>query len=203
MKHTIFILLCFCSLGGTSICEIDETAIDVRLEIRTKETILKKGTPPNIEVYLMNKGDKLVNLVQPGDGSESGWRTPMVKWSTRIVELKSVPQERYADSQTHLVSFPLWFGAGARCGNVEGLKRDQIISILPRQEVNLKVFWNWRAPELRGMEGKYGVKFFYENKPDIVWKGAGYNDPDALEIVRTKTAAVQLESNELIFEVVE
>lgn len=206
MRCAILFFICFFSFGNLSVDNPtnsnDTTTVDVRLEIRAKEKVIRKGTTPNVEVFLINKGDKLVNLVQPGDGSESGWRTPMVKWSTRIIEQKSVPVEYYEDSKEHWVSFPLRLSGLSRCGMIDGLKREQIITLLPKQEVMLKS-WVSKPSLLGGRLGKYGVKFFYENKPDIVWKGAGYNDPDALEIVRTKTAAVQLESNELIFEVVE
>lgn len=207
MKYAILFLTCVFFFRNFRIdktsCPNDAEAADIRLEIRANATVLKGGALPNVEAYLVNTGCKLVNLVQPGDGSESGWRTPMVRWSKRIAEIKSVPKELYSHFKTHMVSFPLRFYAGARCGNVDGLKRKQIITLLPKQEVKLDKIWDGQLLTLADKAGKYGVKLFYENKPDIIWKGAGYNDPDALEIVRTKTAAVQLESNELIFEVVE
>src|SRR4051812_31811566 len=32
------------------------------------------------EVTVVNRGKEAVKLVQPGDGSESGWRTPIIEW---------------------------------------------------------------------------------------------------------------------------
>ncbi len=201
MKYPIILIACILSFGsrGTDKFVYPDAleAVDVRLEIRAKEQLIKKGTYPNVEVFLINNGDKLVNLVQPGDGSLSGKRTPMIMWSWRIIDMPLYMDEFYPYYQKHPEKFPEKFEYFSGCGTVNGLKRAEILTLRPKEEIKLSE-WIGR-PQVGHLVGKFGIKFFYENKPDIKCGG----DPEALEIVRTKTAAVQLESNELIFEVVE
>ncbi|MBI1225909.1 MAG: hypothetical protein GC192_11795 [Bacteroidetes bacterium] len=197
MKYAVLLFVSLCFLGGTSISEVEENTVDVHLEIRAKEIVLKKGAIPNVEVFLVNKGDKLVNLVQPGDGSLSGKRTPRIMWSWRVIDMPLYKDEYYPYYQKHPEKFPEKFEYFSGCGTYNGLKRSEIITLRPKEEVKLTAWVG--QPKIGYLLGKFGIKLFYENKPDIKCGG----DPDALEIVRTKTPAVQLESNELIFEVVE
>jgi hypothetical protein len=36
-----------------------------------------------VGAYIINHGNSFVKLVQPGDGSQDGWRTPITKWSVK------------------------------------------------------------------------------------------------------------------------
>ncbi len=51
-----------------------ETKLVLRLE--TPDTSLKVKEQPQVKVTITHNGDKMVTLIQPGDGSKVGWRTP-------------------------------------------------------------------------------------------------------------------------------
>ena len=41
---------------------------------------MKRSRDAGWEVTLVNRGKADVTLIQPGDGSECGWRSPIVEW---------------------------------------------------------------------------------------------------------------------------
>ena len=56
-------------------------AEDVALKIHAPQAAIHSGDTPSFDATIINQGKKPVTLVLPGDGSESGWRTPVVGWS--------------------------------------------------------------------------------------------------------------------------
>src|SRR4051794_28079257 len=55
-----------------------EPRLELRLAITKPKDDLKKRL--TYEVTIVNRGKTSETLVQPGDGSDCGWRTPIVEW---------------------------------------------------------------------------------------------------------------------------
>src|SRR5262249_41362743 len=151
--------------------EAKTTSIDLEQSFKIKATISNRGQSP-------------VVLVQPGDGSESAWRTPIVSWSAiRITDDRKVE---------HPSKPPLY--KGLRCGNVNALEKSEIIKLAPGQSKELC----WVGWPMIEEPGTYSVVLYYFNVPDIAWKGGplGPHDPEAMRQVRDSFEC-SLTSNEL------
>jgi hypothetical protein len=88
MMRTIVLTAAFLLTGGVS-CSADplqdrqeEAPATLDLRIVAKEASMTLGQQPQITATVTNKGSTPVTLVLPGDGSESGWRTPLVGFSS-------------------------------------------------------------------------------------------------------------------------
>lgn len=133
-------------------------------------------------IRLTNMGDAPVQLVAPGDGSESGLRTPIIAWSvSNAAGPVSQKLQRDDNMINHLEPkevFDLAPGAGyALDGSVLPL-------VLP-------------GP------GKYRVNFLYRNEPHRVWTGRvmGRHDAAAMQRVQDSTPC-ELTSNTVEVEIV-
>jgi len=151
--------------------EAPETGL--ALELKGPATA-KKGEPVKLTVTLHNRGKQELTLVQPGDGSECGWRSPVVTW------LVDGPKPRVG------------FG---RCGNVNPLRASEVFVLKPGEKVELGA---WVGGPNLTMPGKYSVKLRYVNDPAMKWKGLplGNHDAAAMERVR-RSSAVSVDSNPL------
>ena len=160
----------------------------LRLAITTKNNVVSNAKPLEIEAHITNLGDKPVTLVQPGDGSNCGWRTPLIGWSVRPAGDMRHPDKPRMTSQ-------------ARCGNINTLGPDEVFTI---ESGATAKFSSWvMRPNIPG-RGKHTVVFYYENRPDLQWKGIplGRHDPAAMRKVKSSTPC-KLVSNELIVERIE
>jgi hypothetical protein len=148
----------------------DPTKPIIAVELKAAPGV-KKGQRPKFVVEVVNTSDKEITLVKPGDGSDCGWRTPVIAWAVEGVR------------PTRL----------ARCGNINALKADEVFALKPGQRAPLG---DWVGfPTLPG-PGKYKVRFRYENKPGQKWMGEplGRHDAAAMARVRGSTPAAA-ESN--------
>ena len=121
------------SLTGGVLCSADllqgrqgATPATLDLHISAKATSLTLGQQPQITATITNKGKAPVTLVLPGDGSESGWRTPLVGFSSIKID-KGKPK--------HPATVPLY--RGGRCGNVNALKSNEVFSLAPGKSQDL------------------------------------------------------------------
>ena len=155
------------------------------LKITAKKTRLKVKEYARITVTIRNRGGSAVTLVQPGDGSRWGWRTPRVGWS--VLPAKS-------PGSAHPRTPPL---PGPRCGNVNRLKPKEVFLLRPGRTKKLSGWVGF--PRFPG-PGRYRLLFYYFNDPSIRWKGIplGQHDPSTMQRVKTSTKA-SLISNELVF----
>ncbi|HEY8078951.1 MAG TPA: hypothetical protein VIF62_32690, partial [Labilithrix sp.] len=79
----------------------------------------------------------------PGDGSEVGWRTPIVTWDVRTLDGKKVELEQ------------------GRCGNMNAIHDDEIFALRPGEK---RALGDWLgAPPVP--PGEYVVRVVYENDP--------------------------------------
>jgi hypothetical protein len=132
----------------------------VAIELRALSQVIKVGESPRLTVTLVNRGTVPVVLVEPGDGSPSGWRTPLVQWST--------------DGEP-----------GLRCGNVNGLEPGEVFTLHPGESRQL---CSWVGePQLSG-PGWYLVAVRYTNRPDLEWRGLPLKEHDAATMQRVRAS---------------
>ena len=161
---------------------------ELSLLLSAETTALRVGQEPTIRIHVTNNSDETVTLVHPGDGSESGWRTPVVQWS--ILEA--------GDSAQHPAG-PDFKLKVRGCGNVNALESDEVFRLGPGETKELK---EWLPPFVK--PGSYRVKFLYANRPSMEWKGLalGVHHPGAMWRIRHSTECT-LTSNELPFTISE
>jgi hypothetical protein len=148
--------------------ECPDPATGVGITLWPVRQIVKVGDEPLLVATLVNHGGSEVVLVEPGDGSEIGWRTPEIEW--------------------HGGEAPKREG---RCGNMNGFKRDEIFVLKPGESRQL---CGWvGVPQLTG-PGKYRVALRYVNQPDHEWGGmaTSRHDEDALREVRRSNAVTAI-----------
>jgi hypothetical protein len=138
-------------------------------------------------ITISNRGSNSVTLVEPGDGSENAWRTPVIGWSVLPVN----SPEKHPDTPAP------W--SGARCGNINPFRLSEVFSLEPGKE---KQFEPWDDYSLFDKPGKYRVVLYYSNIPDMKTKGAplGDHEKGAVERIKASTPC-KLISNEVIVEV--
>lgn len=148
------------------------------------------GPPTNAEyrpilVTLVNKGDKPVSLVMPGDGSSSGWRTPLIGWSVI----------KKGEAGKHPNEVPLY--KGPRCKQMNPLQKSEIFTLQPGQSKKLE----WTSiPDQVDKPGTYRLVCYYANNPEIPWHAWRQHDPEAIKLAQQSTKCF-LRSNEIEIEV--
>lgn len=93
---------------------------------------------------LVNRGKKSVRLVVPGDGSESGWRTPVLGWTGKSADgsaAKVAPQ--------------------GRCGMMNTITKEEIFDLAPGASRELKEWVD--GPHF--VPGTYEATLRYTNDP--------------------------------------
>ena len=164
--------------------------IDLRITTENKNLSLSKKESPRVKVSLNNFTKDTILIVQPGDGSNVGWRTPIIRWS--VIDL--------TEEKPHPDTLPELQRRIARCGNMNGLSRKDIVRLQPIHGIKLKWVNN---PKIPRKTGKYSVRFYYQHKPDSEWIMKDYSEHEGKKIIREKTEEMLLISNELVFEVTE
>jgi hypothetical protein len=175
--------------------------VQAGLELRLKtSTTHVKGGKAVWEVRIVNCGKKTVTLVQPGDGSDCGWRTPIVEWvidgkvpGTGAMEVREVVKDgRNRKPELQAACLTDCAQRIARCGNINALKANEVFDIPPSKEVGLNAWVGF--PPLD--PGKHKVIVRYFNLPEYVWKGKplGEHDKKAMQRVKNSLKAA-LESN--------
>jgi hypothetical protein len=163
-------------------------AEDLDLHISCETLSIKKGTRPKIKVAVTNRGEHAVTLVQPGDGSNSRMRTPIIGWSVLAAD----------DAKAeHPKQVPLY--RGGRCGNINALKADEVFALKKNETKELGA---WIQSSSFPQAGTYRVVFYYFNEPGLKWGGIplGKHDGKAMQMVKNSTPC-ELISNELLMQV--
>lgn len=187
----------------------------VTLELRLKAVAAKVKSPQDArwEAVLVNRGKAAVTLVQPGDGSDCGWRSPIVEWVVGgkvpgaldviegAVDRKKGDKDEPAAKKPGLTPACLKPNArrGMRCGNINALKAKEVFVLKPGEQVKLN---EWIGRPSLVARGKVKVALRYFHIPDLKWKGLPLGQHDAKALAALKAApAVTLESNEVEIEV--
>jgi hypothetical protein len=146
--------------------ERSDSSSQVSLELLPCRQVIKVGEAPHFTATLINRGDHDVTLVEPGDGSSCGWRTPLLEWS----------KSKWRES---------------RCGTINALKSGEVFTLKPGGTHHLS---GWLRSPFLPRPGLYRVSLKYANDPNLKWSGIplGQDDETALEEVRhsTRMAAV-------------
>lgn len=159
---------------------------DLTLRLTANTTDLFSGEQLRLTTRIENHGAESVMLCLPGEGSECGWRTPVVGWSDIGPNDWATP---------HPSKPPL--SCGRDCGNIGGLMPEQFCTLKPGESREILV-WNPRIAYLPGHPpGTYRLRFYYLNDPGMPWQGTYYNEPRLSEMLGA-TAKCSLVSNELI-----
>src|SRR5262249_49512808 len=137
------------------------------LDLRPVRPCVLDGEP-RLTLTLVNQGPHTLTLVEPGDGSNEGWRTPVLTWSPRPPDY-------------------------ARCGNISPLKPGEVFTLEPGQR---KVLGGWARPPLPLPPGRHKLSVCYENVPHLRWSGLGLgeHDPETMDRVR-RSDRVRVVSN--------
>lgn len=143
------------------------------------EIELKAAAPgPKLTAALINRGKAPVTLVLPGDGSESGWRTPVLTWRVD----GAVPKAEFG-----------------RCGNVNALRPGEVFVLRPGER---KELGSWIGQPASLTPGKHRLTLEYANVPGLKWKGVplGKHDAETMKRVQTSTP-VRTVSNAVTVEI--
>ena len=150
----------------------------MRLELTTKKDT--QGDTAFVAT-IINGGTKPVMLVEPGDGSDVGWRTPVITWKVTTLAGANVPRPRHA-----------------RCGNVDGLDEKDVFTLKPGAR---HVLAGWLGqPSSPG--GRYSVRLVYDNDPSRKQQGVAFSPPTAAALALVKkTTVCRVESNAVIADI--
>ena len=156
-------------------------ACGVELRVRPESMVVQsdRGLIDFLRVLiaeLVNSGDDTVRLIQAGDGSGAGWRTPILSWSVSA-------GPRYA---------PSTFG---RCGNINPLREGEVFNLQPGAVRRLT---GW-VPPLPGLAaGTYRLRLSYTHDPALKWQGLELGPHDDAEMQRVRASTpCHIESNEI------
>ncbi|MCC7074940.1 MAG: hypothetical protein IT383_26755 [Deltaproteobacteria bacterium] len=139
------------------------------------------------ELTLVNLSSTTLVLVEPGDGSEMGWRTPILTWTIEPLDDAARASATLAES---------W---GRFCGNINALGANEVFELAPGAR---HTFGPWvSSPHPRG-PGRWRVSLRYQNQPTLAWGGVplGEHDGTAMQRVRA-SSAVDVTSNAIEIEV--
>ena len=160
----------------------------INLRISSEKNSVKVGEELSLKVTITNNDTESVVLVNPGDGSEHGWRTPIIQWSVlKEGNLEKHPTEPIPNNEP-------------RCGNMNSLESDEILRINSGETKDLS--WTY-LPSFQE-SGVYKVVFLYANRPYITWHGESIISHNPIALWQAKhSTEINLVSNELIFTVSE
>jgi hypothetical protein len=163
---------------ATSARELSCTA---ELRIEPRRVVAEAGTLMHLELIVRNTGTRPITLVEPGDGSHDGARTPLLQWwKTDLTGEAEGTRQRVG-----LV--------GTFCPHVNSLRRGEVFDLEPGAEKRLRREWTWPPGIVR--PGRYRVTAVYRNRP-VAWHGssAAGHDPDELgRLLRSTPCLLQAE----------
>jgi hypothetical protein len=165
-------------------------AQDLTLKIEPPTESIHVGDHSNFTVTINNQGEKPVTLVEPGDGSDCKWRTPVIGWS--------VISNNNSEAK-HPEEPPLFHGG--RCGNINAPSLKEVFTLKPKES---KKFNSWVGAPTFTTSGKFRVVFYYQNIPNLKTSGlsVGKDKQGVIEKIE-KSEACKLISNELLVEVLQ
>ncbi len=155
---------------------------DLTVQARTRSVDVSNTgmLPPEVfQVTIRNRGTETVTLVEPGDGSEVGWRTPILTWQVELV------------GAVH-ASPPY-----VRCGNINVLRPQEVFDLKPGESHVLTHL----VPAVRvTRSGTYKLRLRYENNPLLKWSGVplAQHDPDAMQRVRQSTPCIAVSDQAVV-----
>jgi len=166
--------------------QADSLNVSLHVEPPGEPAVVGAYTP--FIVTLRNAGRSTVTVIQPGDGSKWGMRTPFVGWSM-------IPVGEFRE---HPGSWPGPL-QHPRCGNMNGLWMSDIVTLEPGETETLS---SWCHPLPFTAPGEYRAVMYYWNRPDLEPSRPGWYPDDLVRLIRA-SAPLELKSNEVLVTVVE
>jgi hypothetical protein len=133
----------------------------LRIDLRVKNPVIKPGADPEIQAFLVNDGNQAETVVLPGDGSDCGWRTPVVCWQ------------------------PERSGVVGRCGNINSLKPAEVVQLEPGKRIELD---GWLGRPSLAEVGKHRVSVELDHQPNLEWRGLPLGQHDAAAMARIRAS---------------
>ncbi|MBX3260477.1 MAG: hypothetical protein KF782_12355 [Labilithrix sp.] len=140
-----------------------------------RATLKDTGAQANghrFSLTLTNTGPKALRLVVPGDGSEVGWRTPVVTWTAKVNGAPAAPTP------------------GARCGMMNRIEPNEIITLAPGASRTIK---DWIPPP-EFAPGAYDLALTYRNDPGLQARKGG-DESDVVKRLIAESAACEATTN--------
>ena len=150
------------------------------LRIEPSEVTVKSGQNFEVRALIENRTSRNVTLVSPGDGSESGMRTPVISW--RFFQ-------RAKKDGRPVKPFP-----SARCGNMNAIRAEEIFVLKPGESKRINVDLASRAGY---PEGKYRATLEYWNEPKRKRTGLAQEDSKVIKSIE-KSTPCKVVSNEIM-----
>ena len=176
-------------------CTIILVLVAVSLSAMAQNLVLTIGPPtntihvgdyPQFTVTIVNQTTNSVTLVEPGDGSDSKWRTPFVGWSVLGPDDKEAQHPKDPPVETR------------DCGNINPIKLSEIFTLRPSERRRL----SWVGyPQFRE-PGRHHLVFYYQNIPNLNVHGIlmGPNENGTIEAMHNSTPC-RLVSNEIVVDI--
>ncbi len=138
------------------------------LELSAEEITVEETKRSQLVASIVNKGNSPAFVVLPGDGSQIGWRSPIVRWQ---------PSDQK----------PCRFD-----GHINSLELDELKVLAPEERVRLE----WLGAPLLVVGAITVVSLQIEHDPTLRWRGLTLDDldSDAMRKLR-RIPPYKLESN--------
>jgi hypothetical protein len=180
----VFLMLLLAPANVYSVDPSTACSLDVQVEALVPVADLRSDGilgSDQLKVYLRNSGPSRITLVEPGDGSDRAWRTPILTWHVEVVGGSYAPPELLL------------------CGNINALRPGEVFSLEPGE---LRALSKWVPPIWIARKGIYKLRLAYQNDPILEWKGIPLSEHDKNEMsrVRASTPCTAM-SNEVTIEV--
>lgn len=100
------------------------------LRAEAAATTVLPGAPLRVKVVLANESKQAIQVVRPGDGSDAGWREPVVNWTAHSVAADG--------TETRIERTPL-----LRCGNFAAEWTRDVVSLAAGATLDITDEFGW------------------------------------------------------------
>ncbi len=153
-----------------------ESKCQVKLSIRADIPNVQPDYPLRVSGSLENVGTESVSLVDTGDGSLNGMRTPILRWEVTPL-----------DGQDHKP------GPRHRCASMNGVEAGELFTLHPGQRHVLNGWF--RGPQAT-QPGRYRAVLTFINDPSLSWyrelEDRPQDEAAQWQLVRTDVHAPEL-----------
>lgn len=141
---------------------------DIRIEVKVQRAVVKRGEKsktPIVTVELVNHEKDPVVVIRPGDGSDCGWRTPVITW--------------YLDEKK-------CSGIGG-CANINPLQAKEIVELKAGGRLRLEE-WLGVPPMEHFKPGIHHLYVEYDHRPDMKWGVFPRKTPESKTMERIRNS---------------
>ena len=125
-----------------------------------------------LRLTLVNHTETAIVAVQPGDGSNGGSRTPILRFTARSSQSGQIVPPRQPEGG---------------CGNINSLHSDEVFTVEPGASAELS--GTWVDPWSGLPPGSYRVTLEYHHEPTLEWSGIPLGEHDAESMQKIQGSA--------------